>query len=254
MSAARTSTDSCRPRRRPRRSNAPRRLIREATNELASWVPDGPRNMYEGLTDDGDYLELFRLNPVIGRLNPVAPRFELEVRTDGPGLNGTEVIARMTLGSALRGADGHGARRDHRVAVRSAPLDRQHRQRVRRVHGHAHGPLPATVPARHPADVPLPDRPRRGPQGVRGRRARTSKISWWRRRRKASSSSRRSNAWPSSWRSVSRSTAKPAPDSLGLGAVQLGERAADLEDVLRSRVRREAERGVQRVGVAGGQG
>src|SRR3954469_16711050 len=59
-------------------------LIIEATNELAIFVPDGPRNMYEGLTDDGDYLELFRLNPVIGRMNPVAPRFDFELRTDGP--------------------------------------------------------------------------------------------------------------------------------------------------------------------------
>lgn len=81
-------------------------LIREATNELDAWVPEGPRNMYEGLTVDGDYLELFRLNPVIGRMNPVAPRFELEVRTDGPGLNGTEVIARMALGLLYEGPMG----------------------------------------------------------------------------------------------------------------------------------------------------
>ncbi len=81
-------------------------MIEEATDELDRFVPDGPRNMYEGLTVDGDYLELFRLNPVIGRMNPVAPRFELEVRTDGPGLNGTEVIARMTLGLLYEGPMG----------------------------------------------------------------------------------------------------------------------------------------------------
>jgi acyl-coenzyme A thioesterase PaaI-like protein len=81
-------------------------LITDATNELASFVPDGPRNMYEGLTDDGDYLELFRLNPVIGRMNPVAPRFDFELRTDGPGLNGTEVIARTTLGLLYEGPMG----------------------------------------------------------------------------------------------------------------------------------------------------
>jgi acyl-coenzyme A thioesterase PaaI-like protein len=81
-------------------------LITEATDELATFVPDGPRNMYEGLTDDGDYLELFRLNPVIGRMNPVAPRFDFELRTDGPGLNGTEVIARTALGLLYEGPMG----------------------------------------------------------------------------------------------------------------------------------------------------
>jgi acyl-coenzyme A thioesterase PaaI-like protein len=81
-------------------------LIAAAADELAPFVPEGPRNMYEGLTADGDYLELFRLNPVIGRLNPVAPRFDLEVRHDGPGLDGTEVIARTTLGLLYEGPMG----------------------------------------------------------------------------------------------------------------------------------------------------
>jgi acyl-coenzyme A thioesterase PaaI-like protein len=81
-------------------------LIREATNELQAYVPEGLRNMYEGVTDDGDYLELFRLNPVIGRLNPVAPRFDFEVRHDGAGLNGAEVVARTTLGLLYEGPMG----------------------------------------------------------------------------------------------------------------------------------------------------
>lgn len=81
-------------------------LLREATAALDRFVPDGPRNMYEGATVDGDYLELFRLNPVIGRMNPVAPRFVLEVRDDGDGLNGIEVIARTTLGLLYEGPMG----------------------------------------------------------------------------------------------------------------------------------------------------
>jgi acyl-coenzyme A thioesterase PaaI-like protein len=80
--------------------------ITAATNELDAFVPDGPRNMYEGASLDGDYLELFRLNPVIGRMNPIAPRFDLEVRTDGDGLNGIEVIARTTLGLLYEGPMG----------------------------------------------------------------------------------------------------------------------------------------------------
>jgi acyl-coenzyme A thioesterase PaaI-like protein len=85
------------------------RLLREATDELAAYVPDGPRNMYEGFDgfdDEDGYLQLFRLNPVIGRLNPVAPRFDLEVRRDGSGLRGTEVIARTALGLLYEGPAG----------------------------------------------------------------------------------------------------------------------------------------------------
>lgn len=76
--------------------------LREATAELDAHVPETPRNMYEGF-QVGDYLELFRLNPVIGRMNPLAPRFELEVQRDGPGLHGTEVIVCTTLGLLYEG-------------------------------------------------------------------------------------------------------------------------------------------------------
>jgi acyl-coenzyme A thioesterase PaaI-like protein len=79
--------------------------LRDATAELDAHVPATPRNMYEGF-DVADYLELFRLNPVIGRMNPLAPRFELEVARDGPGLRGTEVIVRTTLGLIYEGPMG----------------------------------------------------------------------------------------------------------------------------------------------------
>jgi acyl-coenzyme A thioesterase PaaI-like protein len=78
-------------------------LLVEATSELDTYVPDGPRDMYEGFDEGDGYLHLFRLNPVIGRLNPIAPRFDFELRTDGAGLNGTEVIARTTLGILYEG-------------------------------------------------------------------------------------------------------------------------------------------------------
>jgi acyl-coenzyme A thioesterase PaaI-like protein len=84
-------------------------LVGAATDELAAHVPDAPRNMYEGFDGSGEldaYLELFRLNPVIGRLNPVAPRFDLEIRADGAGLEGAEVIARTTLGLLYEGPAG----------------------------------------------------------------------------------------------------------------------------------------------------
>lgn len=81
------------------------RHLEAATAELAAHVPDAPRNMYEGY-DVTDYLELFRLNPVIGRMNPLAPRFELDVERGGPGLNGTEVVVRTTLGLIYEGPMG----------------------------------------------------------------------------------------------------------------------------------------------------
>lgn len=84
-------------------------LVVEASGELEAHVPSEPRNMYEGFDGFGErdaYLELFRLNPVIGRLNPVAPRFSLELRDDGAGVGGTEVIARMTLGLLYEGPAG----------------------------------------------------------------------------------------------------------------------------------------------------
>ncbi len=81
-------------------------LVEEATALLAAHVPTGPRNMYEGFGEDDDYLDLFRLNPVIGKLNPVAPRIDIEVRKDGPGYNGTEVVARTRLGLLYEGPVG----------------------------------------------------------------------------------------------------------------------------------------------------
>lgn len=81
-------------------------LVREATALLERHVPDGPRNLYERFGDTDDYLDLFRLNPVIGKLNPVAPRFEIEVSRDGPGWNGTEVTARTNLGLLYEGPMG----------------------------------------------------------------------------------------------------------------------------------------------------
>jgi acyl-coenzyme A thioesterase PaaI-like protein len=80
-------------------------ILREATAELDAHVPATPRNMYDGF-DVADYLELFRLNPVIGRMNPLAPRFELEVTDGGPGLGGTEVVVRTTLGLIYEGPMG----------------------------------------------------------------------------------------------------------------------------------------------------
>lgn len=81
-------------------------LLREATAVLDHHVPDHPRNLYELFGETDDYLDLFRLNPVIGKLNPVAPRFEIEVSRDGPGLNGTEVTARTNLGLLYEGPMG----------------------------------------------------------------------------------------------------------------------------------------------------
>jgi acyl-coenzyme A thioesterase PaaI-like protein len=78
-------------------------LIAEATAILDAHVPEGPRNMYEGFGLDDDYLDLFRLNPVIGKLNPVAPKFDISVQKDGPGLNGTEVTATTVLGLLYEG-------------------------------------------------------------------------------------------------------------------------------------------------------
>lgn len=80
-------------------------LIREATEILDVHVPEGPRHTYDGV-EVGDYLHFFRLNPVIGKLNPVAPRFDLEVHRDGPGLNGTEVVATTRLGLLYEGPIG----------------------------------------------------------------------------------------------------------------------------------------------------
>jgi acyl-coenzyme A thioesterase PaaI-like protein len=81
-------------------------LIREATRLLEAHVPEGDRNMYDGFGEDDDYLDLFRLNPVIGKLNPVAPRFDIELSKDGPGLNGTEMTARTRLGLLYEGPIG----------------------------------------------------------------------------------------------------------------------------------------------------
>jgi acyl-coenzyme A thioesterase PaaI-like protein len=81
-------------------------LVAQATALLDEHVPDGPRNMYEGFAGESDYLQLFRLNPVIGTLNPVAPRFDLSVSKTGQGLNGTEVEARTCLGLLYEGPVG----------------------------------------------------------------------------------------------------------------------------------------------------
>lgn len=78
-------------------------LIEEATALLAPHVPAGPRNMYEGFHESADFLDLFRLNPVIGRLNPVAPRFEISFREGGGGYQNTEVVARAELGILFEG-------------------------------------------------------------------------------------------------------------------------------------------------------
>jgi acyl-coenzyme A thioesterase PaaI-like protein len=81
-------------------------LLEEATGLLEEHVPDEPRNMYDGFGEEDDYLHLFRLNPVIGKLNPAAPRFEIVIEDGGPGLNGTEVVARTSLGLLYEGPIG----------------------------------------------------------------------------------------------------------------------------------------------------
>jgi acyl-coenzyme A thioesterase PaaI-like protein len=81
-------------------------LVTEATELLQQHVPEGPRDTYGHRRMGDDYLDLFRLNPVIGPLNPLAPRFELELVDDGPGLNGTEVVVRMNLGVLYEGPQG----------------------------------------------------------------------------------------------------------------------------------------------------
>jgi acyl-coenzyme A thioesterase PaaI-like protein len=75
-------------------------LVAEATAILDAHVPTTPRNLYEELGEGADFLDVFRLNPVIGRLNPVAPTFELRTRDAADpdrSLNGREVVAAMTL-------------------------------------------------------------------------------------------------------------------------------------------------------------
>jgi acyl-coenzyme A thioesterase PaaI-like protein len=81
-------------------------LVSEAAALLAEHVPDGPRDTYGDYQEGDDYLHLFRLNPVIGPLNPIAPRFDLELRDDGPGLHGREVVVRMNLGLLYEGPQG----------------------------------------------------------------------------------------------------------------------------------------------------
>ena len=122
------------------------------------------------MTDDGDYLELFRLNPVIGRMNPVA-RVSTRAAYRRPGLNGTEVIARTTLGLLYEGPMGmvHGgiiaslfdqflsiANIDNGFGAFTGTLTIRYRN-----------PCPLDVPI----CVPLPDRSRRRPEGVRRGRA-----------------------------------------------------------------------------------
>jgi acyl-coenzyme A thioesterase PaaI-like protein len=81
---------------------AARELIEQAAAILGAHAPDGARNMYEGF-DRADYLDLFRLNPVIGRLNPVAPKFEIERREGTGDEYGREIEARAELGIAYEG-------------------------------------------------------------------------------------------------------------------------------------------------------
>jgi acyl-coenzyme A thioesterase PaaI-like protein len=82
-------------------------LLDQATAILDAAVPDEPRNMYEGFAATGDYLDLFRLNPVIGKLNPVAPRFDIERREGvGDGYQGKEIEARTELGILYEGPIG----------------------------------------------------------------------------------------------------------------------------------------------------
>jgi len=77
-------------------------LVAQARDILDASVPDDPRNMYEGF-GSADYLDLFRLNPVIGRLNPVAPVFEIERRAGSDRAYGREIEARAALGIAYEG-------------------------------------------------------------------------------------------------------------------------------------------------------
>ena len=177
--------------------------LRDATAELDAHVPNAPRNMYEGF-DVADYLELFRLNPVIGRMNPLAPRFELEVAHDGPGLHGTEVIVRTTLGLIYEGPMGmvHGgiiaSLFDQFLSIAN----------IENGFGAFTGTLVVRYRAPCPLDTPLTIRCRT--DRAEGRRcsrvASCTSSTRWPPRRRARSCSRRPSAWPRSSTSGHEST------------------------------------------------
>ena len=82
-------------------------LLAEA-NELL----DAERVAHSGVSADDwrseqvDVMAFFRRNPVIGDLNPLAPRLEIESHGEGDGLNGLEIVARTHLGLAYEGPPG----------------------------------------------------------------------------------------------------------------------------------------------------